>query len=60
MDAVVIRSAEPRDRDALIEQLLGLRRLSIGVLAGNLAAERLYTRHGFRPHAIELEKPLTS
>lgn len=36
-----------------------LRRISIGVLAGNAATERLYLRLGFRPHAIELEKPLT-
>lgn len=36
----------------------GLRRLAIGVLAGNDAAETAYRRFGFRPYALELIKPL--
>lgn len=50
----LLREAERRTLER------GLRRLTIGVLAGNVVAERLYVRLGFRPHAIELEKPLTS
>lgn len=36
----------------------GLRRLAIGVLAGNHAAEAAYRRFGFRPYALELIKTL--
>lgn len=36
----------------------GLRRLAIGVLAGNDGAEAAYRRFGFRPYALELIKPL--
>ncbi len=36
----------------------GLRRLAIGVLAGNDAAEAAYRRFGFRTYALELIKPL--
>jgi len=36
----------------------GVRRLTIGVLAGNVRAAALYARFGFTPHAVELEKPV--
>jgi ribosomal protein S18 acetylase RimI-like enzyme len=36
----------------------GLRRLAIGVLAGNDAAEAAYRRFGFRAYALDLIKPL--
>lgn len=36
----------------------GLSSLGVGVLAGNEAAERLYRRFGFNPHAIEMVKRL--
>lgn len=36
----------------------GLRRLAIGVLAGNAEAEAAYRRFGFRDYALELIKPL--
>jgi GNAT superfamily N-acetyltransferase len=36
----------------------GVRRLMLGVLAGNHAAEALYARLGFTAHAYELEKPV--
>ena len=38
----------------------GVRRLMVGVLAGNAAAERLYARLGFAPHAIEMMKAVSS
>jgi len=36
----------------------GVGRIMVGVLAGNSAAEALYDRLGFAPHAIELAKDL--
>lgn len=36
----------------------GLRRLTIGVLAGNARTAALYARLGFTPHAVEMEKPV--
>ena len=36
----------------------GLRRIMVGVLAGNPPAERLYSMLGYEPHAIELEKAI--
>ncbi len=36
----------------------GLARLSVGALAGNAAARRLYERLGFAPHAVTLRKPI--
>jgi ribosomal protein S18 acetylase RimI-like enzyme len=36
----------------------GLASLGVGVLAGNAAAEGLYQRFGFEPHAIEMVKRL--
>jgi GNAT superfamily N-acetyltransferase len=38
----------------------GIRRLMVGVLAGNAVAERLYARLGFAPHAIEMMKAVSS
>jgi GNAT superfamily N-acetyltransferase len=38
----------------------GVRRMMVGVLAGNAAAERLYARLGFAPRAIELVKAIGS
>jgi GNAT superfamily N-acetyltransferase len=38
----------------------GVRRMMVGVLAGNVAAELLYARLGFAPHAIELVKAIGS
>lgn len=32
--------------------------IGVGVLAGNLGAERLYQRFGFAPHAVEMVKRL--
>jgi GNAT superfamily N-acetyltransferase len=36
----------------------GLRRLSIGVLAGNDRAAALYRQAGFAPYAVDMLKPL--
>jgi len=36
----------------------GYKRLLVGVLAGNEAAEAAYARHGFRPVALDLEKAI--
>jgi GNAT superfamily N-acetyltransferase len=41
-----------------LTRLRGLKRLAIGVLAGNAGAEALYRSTGFTSHAIEMLKPL--
>ncbi len=46
----LLRAAEALTRE------LGLKRLSIGVLAGNEAAERAYANFGFAPYAAILQK----
>ncbi|HWL80808.1 MAG TPA: GNAT family N-acetyltransferase [Roseomonas sp.] len=41
-----------------LARLRGVRRLMIGVLAGNHRAEALYRRQGYAPYVTELVKPL--
>lgn len=52
--SAVLQAAE----SALIDD--GAEVLSLSVLADNHAARRLYERHGYRPHRIELERPVGS
>jgi GNAT superfamily N-acetyltransferase len=47
---MLLTEAERLTREA------GLKRLRIGVLAGNEAAERLYRGNGFKPYALLLSK----
>lgn len=40
--------------------ILGVDAVALQAMATNDRARRFYTRHGFRPHRIELEKPTES
>ncbi len=41
-----------------LARVAGVKRITIGVLVGNDGAQALYRREGYRPYAVELNKPL--